>query len=169
MHFLKTDLSGVLALQPEKFIDHRGSYLEIYDREKYKDFLDVEFLQDDVSVSSRHVLRGIHGDYRTAKLVTVLSGTGYALIVDNREESSTYRKWQSFTLSQENNTQLFLPPGIGNSILSMTDNLIYFYKQSTSFLPEKQFTIKWDDPSYGFWWPIENPILSRRDFCGEYK
>ena len=97
-----TNLHGVKLIIPERFEDHRGSYMEIYDSEKFKHISSEEFIQDDISISNKHVLRGLHGDRRTTKIVTVLNGSGYALIADNRKESPTYRKWQSFTLSKQN-------------------------------------------------------------------
>jgi dTDP-4-dehydrorhamnose 3,5-epimerase len=165
----ETNIHGVKRITPQRFNDFRGSYLEIYDSQKFNDCCDdIIFVQDDISISKKHVLRGLHGDYRTTKLVTVLKGTGYALIADNREDSPTYKTWQAFTLSDKNMNMLLLPPGIGNSILAMDDEIIYYYKQNTHFSEGKQFTIKWNDPEWSFWWPIDNPILSRRDTDGGY-
>jgi len=162
-------IHGVKTITPKRFNDFRGSYIEIYDSQKFNDCCDdIIFVQDDISISKKHVLRGLHGDYRTTKLVTVIKGTGYALIADNRPESPTYRMWESFTLSDKNMKMILLPPGIGNSILAMDDEIIYYYKQNTHFLDGKQFTIKWDDPVWNFWWPIKNPILSKRDSTGDY-
>ena len=170
MKVFDTNIHGVKLLKPERFTDFRGSYLEIYDSKKFLKSTgqEINFVQDDISVSKRNVLRGLHGDFRTTKLVTVLKGTGYALIADNRKESPTYMKWQAFTLSDQNMNMLLLPAGIGNSILSLDDNLVYYYKQDTHFSEGKQFTIKWNDPEWNFWWPIKNPILSRRDESGGY-
>ena len=166
----ETKISGVKLITPERFTDFRGSYLELYDSKKFNDALgfEINFVQDDMSVSKKNVLRGLHGDFSTTKLVTVLRGTGYALIADNREDSPTYMKWESFTLSDQNMNMLLLPSGIGNSILSLDDDLIYYYKQNTHFSEGKQFTIKWNDPRWNFWWPVDNPILSRRDSEGRY-
>ena len=168
MKVIETKLSGVKLIVPDRFEDHRGSYTEIYDSQNYAGVTDEYFVQDDISVSNKGVLRGLHGDWKTTKLVTVLNGVGYAVIADNRENSPTYKTWQSFTLSAQNKHQLLLPAGIGNSILSLTDNMIYFYKQNTHFTDGQQFTIKWDDHGWDFWWPIKTPILSRRDEQGDY-
>jgi len=164
-----TKLHGVKLIIPEEFEDHRGSYVELYDSEKFKKAVGlVEFVQDDISISRKNVLRGLHGDWRTTKLVTVLKGSGYAIIADNRQDSPTYKQWQSFILSENNRHQLLLPNGIGNSILALEDKIVYYYKQNTHFVDGKQFTIKWDDPEWNFWWPIKEPILSPRDEKGEY-
>ena len=164
----ETKLEGVKLIIPERFEDHRGTYMELYDSKSFENVTDVNFVQDDISISRKNVLRGLHGDWKTTKLVTVLKGSGYALIADNRKESPTYKKWQSFTLSSQNKHMLLLPSGIGNSILALEDDIIYYYKQNTHFVDGQQFTIKWNDPSWDFWWPIKKPILSMRDERGDY-
>lgn len=163
-----TSLFGVKLIVPDRFEDHRGTYMELYDSQNFKEVTSEVFVQDDISVSRRGVLRGLHGDWETTKLVTVLKGSGYALIADNRPDSPTYKKWQSFCLSDKNRKMLLLPPGIGNSILALEDEIVYFYKQNTHFIDGKQFTIKWNDPEWNFWWPIKSPTLSMRDERGEY-
>ena len=87
-------------------------------------------------------------------LQEVLVNAHKAILADNREDSPTFRRWQAFTLSDANRHQLLIPPGIGNSVLALTD-LVYWYKQDTHFVPGRQFTIRWDDPAWGFVWPIE--------------
>ena len=168
MQVKETNLLGVKLLIPERFEDHRGSYMEMYDSKKFQAITSEIFVQDDVSISNKGVLRGIHGDTKTTKIVTVLNGSGYAVIADNRVDSPTYKQWQSFTLSRQNGHMLLLPAGIGNSILALEDNMIYYYKQNTHFIPNQQFTIRWNDPEWGFWWPIKSPILSKRDERGFY-
>lgn len=169
MQVLDTELSGVRLCVPEVFADHRGEYVELFDTEKYRRLCGgVEFVQDDISVSHWHVLRGLHGDFQTTKLVSVLHGEGYAVLADNRVDSPTWRRWQAFTLSAGNRHQLLIPPGIGNSICALTEPVVYWYKQNTHFVDGRQFTIRWDDPEWGFVWPIERPILSARDKRGAY-
>ncbi len=169
MRIEPTQLHGVQLIVPDAFVDHRGSYCEIFDAEKYRAACgDLQFVQDDISISHERVLRGLHGDWATTKLVSVLHGEGYALLADNRPESPTYRQWQAFTLSGENRHQLLIPKGIGNSVLAVKGPLVYWYKQDTHFVPGRQFTIRWDDPEWGFAWPITDPILSARDQKGAY-
>jgi dTDP-4-dehydrorhamnose 3,5-epimerase len=169
MRICATELEGVRRIVPEVFRDHRGSYVELFDTEHYREVCgDVTFVQDDISVSHERVLRGLHGDFSTWKLVSVLHGRGHAVIADNRPESSTYRRWQAFELSGDNREQLLLPPGLGNSIAVLQGPLVYWYKQSTHFQDGRQFTIRWDDPDWGFVWPIQDPILSERDRRGAY-
>ncbi len=169
MRVTATELQGVLRIEPEVFADHRGSYVEIFDTEKYREVTGGRpFVQDDISVSHTNVLRGLHGDWQTTKLVSVLHGEGYALLADNRPDSPTYRRWQSFALTGDNRVQLLIPPGIGNSVLAVQGPLVYWYKQDQHWAPGRQFTIRWDDPEWGFEWPIAAPILSARDTKGGY-
>jgi dTDP-4-dehydrorhamnose 3,5-epimerase len=165
----RTELEGVWRIEPDVFTDHRGSYVELFDSEHYRELCgDVTFVQDDISVSHERVLRGLHGDFATWKLVSVLAGRGHAVIADNRAASPSYRRWQAFELSGENRWQLLLPPGVGNSICVLEGPLVYWYKQSTHFAPGTQFTLRWNDPEWGFIWPIADPILSERDQKGAY-
>ena len=164
-----TNIEGLLLIKPEIFRDNRGTYVELYDTQKYQEILPVgtNFVQDDYSYSKQNVLRGIHGDFVTSKLISVLNGMIQAVIVDNRPNSKTYMKWQSFDISSENGHQLFIPAGCGNSMLALTDT-VYHYKQTTHYTPHSQFTIKWDDPKLNIEWRILKPILSERDEKGEY-
>ena len=169
MRIIATELHGVQQIVPEVFTDHRGSYVELFDTEHYREVCaGIEFVQDDISVSHERVLRGLHGDFATWKLVSVLAGRGHAILADNRPESPTYRRWQAFELSGDNRHQLLLPPGIGNSICVLQGPLVYWYKQSSHFADGRQFTLRWDDPEWGFQWPITDPILSERDRRGAY-
>lgn len=160
-----TALPGVLQINPPTvFEDHRGSYVETYNRIVYERAgIDQEFIQDDISVSSRNVLRGLHGDSTTWKLVTCLLGSFYLIVANNNPESSEYKKWVSFTLSDKNRLQVLIPPQHGNGHLVLSETAIFHYKQSTVYDRDSQFTINWQDPEFDFWWPISEPILSRRD------
>lgn len=161
----KTALDGVLLVTPPaRFEDYRGTYVESYNQELYQEAGIVDnFIQDDFSITYKNVLRGIHGDSQTTKLISCVYGVIFINIVNNDPESSQYRKWQSFTLSDKKCQQLYIPPKFGNSFLVMSDFCVYHYKQTTTYDPLGQFTIKWNDPSYGFFWPVTAPILSQRD------
>jgi len=162
-------INGLKIIVPDIFEDYRGNYIETFDEIKYKTILpDAIFVQDDISVSRKGVLRGLHGNYQTAKLITIFAGAGYCLWVDNRPDSPTYKKWEALVLTPHNRIQVYLPPGIGNSVLALEDSTVYFYKQTTHYEEYTQFTIRWDDPNWNFWWPIKDPILSQRDTLGTY-
>ena len=160
----KTDIDGVLLIKLGIFEDHRGEYIETYNVALYEEKgIDTKFVQDDISVSSRNVLRGIHGDDQTWKLISCLHGRFYLVVVNCDTESKDFGKWQSFVLSDKNRQQVLIPPKYGNAHLALSDRTIFHYKQSTYYDRKKQFTYKWDDPKFNIWWPIKNPILSQRD------
>ena len=161
----KTDLDGVLIIDPPtNFKDFRGSYIEIYNERLYKNHgIKENFIQDDISTSRLNVLRGIHGDASTSKLVSCLYGEFYLVVVNNNPKSPQYMKWQSFNLSDINRKQILIPPMFGNGHLVLSDICIYHYKQTTEYNRDGQFTIMWNDPSFAIKWPTKNPILSKRD------
>jgi len=161
----KTPLDGVLLIDPlTNFEDFRGQYVELYNEAEYRAAgIDFHFIQDDISVSRQHVLRGIHGDQKTAKLVSCLHGTFYLVVVNNVPGSPQQGKWTSFTLSDRNRKQVLIPPGFGNGHVVLTERAIFHYKQNTVYERASQFTILWNDPQVNIWWPIKNPIISARD------
>ncbi len=160
----KTELDGVLLIKPSVFEDHRGEYVETYNAQLYKDCgIDVKFVQDDISVSHRNVLRGIHGDNETWKLISCLCGKFYSVVVNCDKESEHFGKWQSFVLSDKNRLQVLVPPKHGNAHLVLSESAVFHYKQSSYYDRSKQFAYKWDDPQLNIYWPIKNPILSQRD------
>jgi len=169
MEICKTGLDGVLFIKLNIFEDHRGEYVEIYNNALYKkNGIDIDFLEDDISISSMNVLRGIHGDDRTWKLVSCLYGKFYLVVVNCDKNSEKFGQWQSFVLSDKNRCQVLIPPTFGNGHLVLSDKAIFHYKQSAYYDPSRQFTYKWDDPDLNIWWPINNPILSQRDETGDY-
>ena len=169
MEISEAKLEGVLLIKPDIFEDHRGEYVETYNELLYnKNGINIKFVQDDISISVRHVLRGIHGDSETWKLISCLSGKFYLVVVNCNPESKDFRKWQSFVLSDKNRFQVLVPPKHGNGHLVLSDNAIFHYKQSSYYDPSKQFTCKWDDPALNIWWPVKNPVLSMRDEVGHY-
>lgn len=165
MNVEKTALDGVLLITPPTlFEDWRGEYVETYNEQLYREHgIDVTFVQDDISVSDRHVLRGLHGDATTWKLISCLHGKFYLVVVNNDPDSSQYRKWTSFVLSDTNRKQVLIPPKFGNGHLVLSDKAIFHYKQNTYYDRAGQFTLLWNDPELGLWWPVPNPLVSRRD------
>lgn len=170
----KTKLEGVLVITPPTIHeDYRGEYVETYNEKLYEEelyragALKGKFVQDDISVSTRNVLRGLHGDDRTWKLVSCLYGRIWLVVVNWIDGHPQYRMWESFALSDRNHLQVLIPPKFANGHLVMTKVAIFSYKQSEYYEGQgKQFVVRWDDPSLGLWWPIANPILSERDKSG---
>ena len=160
-----TKLDGVLLIKPPTvFEDFRGTYVETYNKELYNEAgIDIDFIQDDISVSSKHVLRGLHGDDITWKLVSCLYGEFYLVAINWDEESPQFKQWESFTLSDKNRLQVLIPAKFGNGHIVLSETAIFHYKQNTYYDRSRQFTILWNDPELNIQWPIENPILSERD------
>jgi dTDP-4-dehydrorhamnose 3,5-epimerase len=156
-------LEKVLVLKLEPFEDFRGEFIEIFNEKGYPD-PNIFWRQDDISISRKNVLRGIHGDNATWKLVTCLHGSFYVVVVDCDTESENYLDWDWKILNDRNHYQLLVPPRHGLAILALEEDSMLHYKQSEYYLGmEAQFTFKWNDPSIGIYWPIKDPILSERD------
>lgn len=164
MKVSKTKLDGVLLIKLEAFKDFRGQYVETYNEGLYrKNGIKIKFIQDDISVSKRNVLRGLHGDLETWKLISCLYGKFYLVVVNCDIQSPDFGKWQSFVLSDKQREQVLIPPKHGNGHLVLSDKAIFHYKQSTYYNPKGQFTYKWNDPRLKISWPLKHPILSQRD------
>ena len=165
MEVTRGKLDGVLVIKPPTiFKDFRGTYVETYNEKLYTDAgIDIKFIQDDISLSRKHVLRGIHGDDVTWKLVSCLYGEFYLVVVNWDSNSPQYRQWESFTLSDENRLQVLIPAKFGNGHVVLSEMAIFHYKQNTYYDRSRQFTIPWNDPGLDIRWPVDNPILSRRD------
>jgi len=160
----KTKLEGVLLIKPEAFEDFRGYYEETYNDKLYaENGITQKFVQDDISVSKKDVLRGIHGDEETWKLISCYHGEFMFVVVNCDEASKDFLKWESFTLSAANRFQVLVPPKHGNAHLVLSDTTVFHYKQTTYYNPKGQFTYKWNDPRLNIPWPVKEPILSKRD------
>ena len=159
-----TSLEGVYLIKPSVHTDRRGTFYETYNEKEYKAAgLTADFIQDDVSTSVKGVLKGMHGDPGTYKLVQVTYGSVYAVILNCDESSPDFGKWESFILSADNRHQLYIPPMYGNGYYVLSDMAVYTYKQSTYYGDYKQFSYKYNDPRFGIRWPAEPEITSERD------
>ena len=165
MYFIKDvetfdDIDGVLKLNLDTFTDFRGDIWTTYTD---CDFL-PKFSEDKISVSKKHVLRGLHGDSEIDKLIVCMHGEIQLAVVDLRKDSSTYGNSMMFNLSDEKGSAIFVPAGCVNGHLCLSDKCIFFYKWSKPYNgADNQVTIKWDDPDLNLSWKINNPILSTRD------
>ncbi len=169
INVLTTELPNVRIIQPYVYDDFRGEYVEIWNETEYKDKVgNIKFVQDDISVSRQHVLRGLHGDGETWKLVSCLSGAFYLVVLNYDRDSDHFGKWISVTLSDKNRKQVLIPPKHANGHLVLSEKAIFHYKQNTYYNHKGQFTILWNDPKFNIWWPIKRPIISQRDEFGHF-
>jgi len=163
-------LKDLTIFFPREFRDHRGCYVETFNKKEYNNIIlqkygeAPEFIEDDISESSLNVLRGLHGDDKTWKLIQCLKGQLLLVVVDMRPASPTYQCWESFSLSSKNREQVLIPPNFVNGHLCMSHSCIFSYKQSAYYTgADTQITVRWDDPAIGIDWPTHHPILSNRD------
>lgn len=177
MKIEKTKLEGVLLITPELFpdggkeifADHRGIFIEIYNEFKYKSSdIDVHFVEDDISISTKNVLRGIHGNSETWKLISCLQGKLFFVVVNCDKKSDKFGTWESFNLNDSNHSRILVPPKHGNGYVALTDTVMIHYKQSSYYNPTEQFTYRWNDPKFGIPWPVKDPILTPRDASAKY-
>lgn len=166
MNFVPTALAGVIVVEPDVFMDGRGFFLETFSRAKYAHGgIDCEFLQDNHSRSRRDTIRGLHAQrlHPQGKLVRVLSGSIFDVVVDIRRASPTYLKWIGVSLSADNFRQIYVPPGFAHGICITSDFADLEYKCTDYYDPSDELRIAWNDPAIGIRWPIDNPILSDKD------
>lgn len=168
-NFIKTDIEGVMIIEPTAFGDDRGYFMETY---QYNDFaaagIDVKFVQDNQSMSKKGVLRGLHfqKQFPQSKLVRVIKGEVYDVAVDLREGSPTYGKYVGVLLSAENKRQFFIPKNFAHGFLVVSDVAEFVYKVDDFYHPNDEGGLLWNDPTVGVEWPIEDGmeiILSEKD------
>jgi dTDP-4-dehydrorhamnose 3,5-epimerase len=173
MEISKFEIEGLLLIEPRLFQDDRGFFFESYNAEKYAEILGegARFVQDNISVSKKHVLRGLHfqeSPFSQGKLVTVLQGKVLDIAVDIRKNSKTFGQFQSVELSSINKYQFWIPPGFAHGFLTLEDNTLFSYKCTNFYSPEHEKTIKWNDPLLAIdWGNISNPIISEKDKVGQ--
>ncbi len=166
MKTVETALPGVVIIEPQVFGDERGFFMETFHHARYADFnIHATMVQDNLSLSQKGVLRGLHFQYPKSqgKLISVLKGEVFDVAVDIRVGSPSFGKWVGVTLSGENKRQVYIPPGFAHGFLVTSDEALFAYKCTEYYCPETENTILWNDPDIGIDWPIENPILSEKD------
>ena len=158
-------IDDLKILEPSVFSENRGKIWTSYNSEFLPNLLpkDLSFKHDKFSQSKKNVLRGIHGDGKTWKLVSCLYGKFYLIVVNNDKKSKQYKKWVSFTLDDKNKNMVLIPPKFGNGHVVLSSQAIFHYKQNTTYDRKSQFTLKWSDKNFKFKWPVAKPIVSKRD------
>jgi dTDP-4-dehydrorhamnose 3,5-epimerase len=166
MRVTPTELPGVVIIEPRLFGDSRGSFWESWHQGRYRDLgLPEMFVQDNVSKSTRGVLRGLHFQEPKAqgKLVSVLEGEVFDVAVDIRTGSPTFGKSVVMILSGENRHQAYIPPGFAHGFCVTSESAIFVYKCTELYAPEAERGIIWNDPDLAIRWPFEAPTLSEKD------
>lgn len=161
-----TKFPGVVVVVPDVFPDERGFFKEVYSQGKYESAgIPGPFVQDNVSLSKRHVLRGMHYDMRMAKLVQCVQGAIYDVVVDMREGSATYKQWDATELTSENHRQMYVPPGFAHGFYVVSETALVLYKQTAAYDPAYERAVSWKDPGIGIVWPLQGatPVLSAKD------
>ena len=167
LKFKETELSGVYLIESEIYKDSRGYFLELNKSAFFEENgIRYNFVQDNISVSKKGALRGIHFQkepFEQAKLVTVLSGSIYDVVVDLRPNSSNFSKYYGIELSSRKYCSLYIPEGFGHGFCSLEENTMVFYKNSNLYNKDSEAGIIWNDPNLKIDWPISNPLLSEKD------
>lgn len=172
MKVTPTTLPGLLILEPKVFGDSRGFFMESFNARTFRELtgLDVDFVQDNHSRSGKGVLRGLHYQIQQAqgKLVRVVRGSVFDVAVDLRRGSPTFGQWEGVELSEENQRQLWIPPGFAHGFLVTSDSADFVYKTTDYYAPEHERSLLWNDPAVGVAWPLEGaPQLSAKDVAGK--
>ncbi|MEC5342058.1 dTDP-4-dehydrorhamnose 3,5-epimerase [Brenneria populi] len=171
MQVKDTRIEGVKIVQPKVFGDARGFFLETFEKRRYQEMLniDLDFVQDNHSRSSKGVLRGLHFQRSNpqGKLVRVVRGEVFDVAVDIRPGSPTYGAWEGVILSEENKTQFWIPPGLAHGFVVLSDVADFEYKCTDYYNPANEGCLLWNDPDVGIEWPVTEPLLSEKDKLGK--
>ena len=172
MRVTPTAIADVLLLEPRVFGDARGFFLESYNEKVFAQTtgLQVQFVQDNHSRSQRHVLRGMHFQTENpqGKLVRVVAGAVFDVVVDIRPDSPSYGRWVGEELSVDNQRQLWIPPGLAHGFLVLSESADFLYKTTAYYHPASERCLAWNDPIVGIDWPLDDtpPLVSDKDAKG---
>lgn len=170
MEVIETEIKGLLIIKPRVFADARGYFFESYNEGVFKKHgIDLHFMQDNQSLSSTGVLRGLHFQappFEQGKLVRVITGAVLDVAVDIRKNSPTYGKHVALELNEENKTMFLIPPGFAHGFLTLRDNTIFSYKCTNLYNKESEGTVLWNDRELGINWNYDQPVLSEKDIAG---
>lgn len=167
MEVLKTNFEGLLIMHPKVYQDDRGYFFEYFRKAVFESLQSgIEFVQSNESKSNKHVLRGLHFQnppYAQGKLVRVVKGGVRDVVVDIRRGSTTFSKWFSCELNENNKTILWIPPGFAHGFLTLEDETVFQYECTSYYNISSEGGIRWNDPTLRIDWGIDNPIISEKD------
>ena len=167
MEKIKTPVEGLLVIRPKIFGDDRGHFFESWSKESFtKNGMDLDFVQDNQSLSSKGVLRGLHFQnppFAQGKLVRVIKGIVLDVAVDIRKDSPTYGQHFSIKLSEKNKTIFWIPPGFAHGFVTLEDDTIFIYKCTGVYNKESEGALLWSDKDLNIDWGVENPLVSDKD------
>ena len=165
------EIDGPVLLTPRVFSDSRGFFLETFNKDRYREILgSVDFVQDNLSSSELHVVRGLHFQtppFAQGKLVSVVRGAVVDVMVDLRKNSTNYGRHLAVELNEEEHKQLWIPPGFAHGFLSLRKNTLFSYKCTAPYSPLSERTLLWNDPDLAINWKVDEPIVSEKDAQGE--
>jgi dTDP-4-dehydrorhamnose 3,5-epimerase len=172
VNVIETEIPGLLIIEPRVFGDERGFFMESWNQRTFREAgLDIDFVQDNHSRSSRGVLRGLHYQQPgpQGKLVRVTAGAVYDVVVDLRRSSPTFGKWVGVELSAANKRMFWVPEGLAHGFLCLEDGTDFLYKCRGAYDPAREHSLLWNDPAIGIDWPLGDivPQLSAKDIAGK--
>ena len=165
--FRTLSIPDIILIEPKVFFDNRGFFFESFKASDFEKFnIPTNFVQENISLSRKNVLRGLHyqkDPKAQGKLVSVLRGGVLDVAVDIRNGSKSFLKWVAVDLNDRNHAALYIPPGFAHGFIALTDDVHFLYKCTNEYDPQADAGIRWDDPDIGIAWPVQNPILSDKD------
>ena len=171
MRVTKLNIPDLLLIEPDVYKDTRGFFFELYNKFEFKKYsLGMDFVQDNISISSKGVIRGLHlqiSPFQQSKLISVLEGEIYDVAVDYRKQSPTYLKFVSIKLSSKNKKQVFIPKGFLHGFQVLSKNAVVYYKTDKKYSPKHERIIRHDNKKIGIKWPLENIHISKKDIKGK--
>jgi len=165
--FKELEISGLILIEPKIFSDTRGFFMETYKESEFRENgITEKFVQDNISKSSRGVIRGLHFQvepHAQGKLIQVIHGRVWDVAVDLRDDSPTYLKWIGLELDSITREMFYIPPGFAHGFTALSNEVIFNYKCTNEYNKTAERGLRWDDPDIAINWPADSPIVSDRD------
>ncbi len=166
MNIIKTPIPDLVLIEPKVFGDSRGYFYESWQKARYSDAgIHEDFVQDNISLSSKGILRGLHfqNPFAQGKLVSVLKGCVFDVAVDIRLGSPSFGQFFGTEISEDNHRQLYVPPGFAHGFCVVSESALFMYKCTQYYNPKAELSLAWNDPKLAIPWPVKDPTLSDKD------